>query len=93
MNPGETLAIISIALVSGALLFPVFRGLGRRLEGGTTRGEAAVSPESATRLERMEQAIEAVAVEVERISEGQRFVTRVLAERERDPVSLPAEKR
>ena len=93
MNPGETFAVISIVLVSGALLFPVFRGLGRRLEGGARRGEAVVSPESAKRLERVEQAIEAVAVEVERISEGQRFVTRVLAERERDGVSPRAEKR
>jgi hypothetical protein len=33
------------------------------------------------RLERMEQAIDTVAIEVERISEGQRFVTRIMAER------------
>jgi hypothetical protein len=45
------------------------------------------------RLERLETAIESIAVEVERISEGQRFVTRLLAEREgvREPVrQLPA---
>ena len=93
MNPGEAYTVISIAIVGGVLLFPVFRGLGRRLEGGPARREAAVSPESAERLERMEQAIDAVAVEVERISEGQRFVTRVLAERERDAPRLPAEER
>ena len=32
------------------------------------------------RLERMERAIEAVAIEVERISEGQRFTTKLLSE-------------
>ena len=32
------------------------------------------------RLERMEQAIDAVAVEVERVSEGQRFATRLLSD-------------
>lgn len=32
------------------------------------------------RLERMEQALDAVAVEVERVSEGQRFTTKLLAE-------------
>ena len=32
------------------------------------------------RLARMENAIESIAVEVERISEGQRFVTKLLAE-------------
>jgi hypothetical protein len=33
------------------------------------------------RMERIEQAIDAVAVEVERVSEGQRFTTRLLSER------------
>ena len=33
------------------------------------------------RFDRLEHAIDAIAIEVERISEGQRFVTRVLAER------------
>ena len=33
------------------------------------------------RLERIEQAIDAMAVEVERISEGQRFTTKLLSER------------
>lgn len=32
------------------------------------------------RLERMEQAIDAMAVEIERIAESQRFVTRLLSE-------------
>ena len=34
------------------------------------------------RLERMEQAIDAIATEVERVSEGQRFTSRLLAERQ-----------
>ena len=33
------------------------------------------------RLARMEQAIDSMAIEVERISEGQRFTSRLLAER------------
>jgi archaellum component FlaC len=48
--------------------------------------------ESAARLERMEQAVDAIAVEVERISEGQRFVTQLMAKREEVPV-LGAESR
>ena len=43
------------------------------------------SQESPERLERIERAIEAVAIEVERISEGQRFVTNLLAD-SRQPV-------
>ncbi|MES2522881.1 MAG: hypothetical protein V4617_09305 [Gemmatimonadota bacterium] len=37
--------------------------------------------ESSARLERMEQAVDAIAVEIERISEGQRFVTGLMAKR------------
>ncbi len=40
-----------------------------------------LSPELSSRLDRMEQAMEAIAVEVERVSEGQRFTTKLLAER------------
>ena len=35
--------------------------------------------EQSARIERIEQAVDAVAIEVERISEGQRFVTQLLA--------------
>jgi hypothetical protein len=42
------------------------------------------------RLARIEQAIDAMSVEVERISEGQRFVTRVLAERPAEQSGLPS---
>jgi hypothetical protein len=32
-------------------------------------------------MERMEQSLEAIALEIERISEGQRFTTKLLADR------------
>jgi hypothetical protein len=41
----------------------------------------AIGGESSQRLERIEQAMDAIAIEVERVSEGQRFVTRLLSER------------
>ena len=57
---------------------PLVRGFARRLERG---GPPQLPPEVLARLERMEQAIDSIAVEVERISEGQRFTTKLLAER------------
>ena len=51
----------------------------------------ALPPDVAQRLEHMEQSIDAIAVEIERISEGQRFTTKLLAE-SKDPVSLPSQK-
>jgi hypothetical protein len=64
--------------------------LARRIEG---RGAArdAVPPDVTARLERIERAVESVAVEVERISEGQRFVTRVLADRGEAPRIPPVQ--
>jgi hypothetical protein len=41
---------------------------------------SVIPPETAGRLERIEQAVEAIAIEVERVSEGQRFVTRLMSE-------------
>jgi hypothetical protein len=42
------------------------------------------------RLERIEQAIDAMAVEVERVAEGQRFVTKLLSDRANERVGIPA---
>lgn len=39
-----------------------------------------VSGESSERMERLESAVDAIAVEIERISEGQRFTTKLLSE-------------
>ncbi len=51
---------------------------GRRVVAGTT---AALAPEAAARLARIEQAVEAVAIEVERISEAQRYSAQLLTDR------------
>ncbi len=59
------------------ILGPLVRAFIRRWE----RQPAKMSDDSARRLESIEQAVEAVAVEVERISEGQRFTSKLLADR------------
>jgi hypothetical protein len=49
---------------------------------------------AAGRLERLEYAIDAIALEVERLGEGQRFVTKLLADRptEKQIVDAPAQR-
>jgi hypothetical protein len=52
----------------------------------TRRRQTAIKPNDGlqrieSRLSEMQQSLDAVAVEVERISEGQRFATKVLSER------------
>ena len=52
----------------------------------------AGSPDDPRRLERLEQGVDAIAIEVERISEGQRFVTRLLSEAH-DAPAIPVSQR
>jgi len=75
-----------LAIVSTALVLIV--GLVLRYRGKRNVAQQPVRDAEMThRLSRMEAAIETVAVEVERISEGQRFTTRLLSERA--PVEVP----
>ena len=67
---------------------PLVSAWAKKLENESKR--PALPPEVATRLERMEQSIDAIAVEVERISEGQRFTTKLLADAKNTPLPLPA---
>jgi len=75
--------IIGVTLMIVA--FPVFGFLKALVNRSATRQLAAPSRDTTDRLQRIEAAVEAMSVEVERISEGQRFVTRVLAERSSAP--------
>ena len=74
---------ITIAVI--ALGIPVLRAFTRRF---VERPPVApvLSANLENRLERIEQAVEAVAIEVERISESQRYLTKIMAE----PRALPA---
>lgn len=81
-------SITVVTLVSLPLAFmlvkPVFLAWAKRLESKPTTPSL---PD--TRLERMEQAIESIAIEVERISEAQRFTTKLLTDRASDRDALP----
>ena len=57
----------------------------REVEHRPSAAVPATSPELANRLTHLEQAVDAVAIEVERIGEGQRFITRSFVERAQAP--------
>ena len=83
MQPNEAIvAVIALSMV-GAVCFPLARAIARRIEGRATTS-SSLSNDTAERIARMEAALESVAIEVERISEGQRFVTKLLAEQHDD---------
>ncbi len=53
----------------------------KRLEARRGPGSPELSAGMDARLERIEQAVDAIAIEMERVSEGQRFTTKLLSER------------
>lgn len=76
--PPEVFVITGLFIV--AVLLPISLAFARRI---WRRGKDAVlslPPDLSDRLNRLDQAVDSIAVEVERIGEGQRFVTRVLSE-------------
>ena len=75
------------------LLVPLVLAFARRLwvRGGIATTNPLSAIETSPRMQRLEEAVDAIALEVERISESQRFTMKVLAERQ--PVSsLPPRK-
>jgi len=77
-NPAVVIPTVSI--VSLTMLLPLSIGLARRL-ARRAPAPPPISSDVTTRLERIEQAVDTIAIEVERVSEGQRFVTKIMAEK------------
>ena len=77
---GEVLAggIVFTIFVLAPLAVGASRMMWKRAAAGPVR--SVIPPETAGRLERIEQAVEAIAIEVERVSEGQRFVTKLMSD-------------
>jgi hypothetical protein len=73
-----------------AVLLPISLAFARRI---WRRGSAAVSAlpqEVMDRLTRLDHAVDSVAVEVERIGEGQRFMTRLFTDKASPEAQLAA---
>lgn len=84
-------AIIAISMVGGTVMTLItswFRYREKKLEVDR-RSVVGVTDD---RLARIETAVEAMAVEVERISEGQRFTSKLLADRQHAPAVAAGER-
>lgn len=68
--------------------WPLARAFGRRLERKDAV-PASISPAVTEQLQRIEQAVEAMSIEVERISESQRFMARLQSESSAERAGLP----
>lgn len=84
MDPDAiTFAVVCLTIV-GAVGSLVAIAVGARIVLMRAKRAAAGPAMDDKRLQHLEQAIDAIAIEIERISEGQRFTTKLLAERDRD---------
>jgi hypothetical protein len=80
-----------MAMILGIVLgIPLVRSYTKRVESRPS-GDSLPSRDLVARLDRIEQAIDAMATEVERVAEGQRFTTKLLSEvRTNAPAAIPA---
>jgi hypothetical protein len=79
MNHDTSMAVMAVAVVGSVAIMvkSIADAVVRYAEGRRQKAPDAESASDA-RLARLEVAVESIAVEIERISEGQRFTTRLL---------------
>lgn len=89
-NPGQIAQTVAqdfvpiVAILSVFVLAPIAIAISRLIWKRATsapRVSAATDQATQQRLEQLQQAVDAIAIEVERISEGQRFVTKIMSDR------------
>ena len=77
--PAQMIPIALFVCGAAVMIFgPLARAVARRMERGAD--SARVPADLDERLARIEQSIESIAIEIERVSEGQRFTTKLLSE-------------
>ena len=91
VDPGIVAGLGAVFMIF--VLAPIAFAAARMMWKRTNRPvQQAMSDDASKRLERLEQGMDAIAIEIERVSEGQRFVTRLLSEAHSAP-ALPAPQR
>jgi len=85
-GPVILIPLLAIGFGVPFVVAPFVRAIARRIELGAT---ARIDRELADRIASIERNVDVIAIEVEKLAEGQRFVTKLLAERERPHGVLP----
>ena len=79
-DPAKVMIVVSIFASAAYSINAIARAAVAHKKEDARIAKESVSPITEARLARIEQAVDAIALEVERISEGQRFTTRLLSE-------------
>lgn len=84
----ESISIAFFITIAAIIIgLPLMRAIARRIERGTPVA-APIPVEVRDQLQQISQSVDAIAIEVERISEGQRFTTKMLADRHPESAAL-----
>jgi hypothetical protein len=82
MDPGEVIVALGAFSAITISITVITRAMLRAQENKLRSSSGArLGTETDARIERIEHAVDAIAIEIERISEGQRFTTRLLSDR------------
>lgn len=75
-----TISIGFFVMIAAIIIgLPLMRAIARRIDRGTQQPQ--IPAEVREQLRQINQSVDAIAIEVERISENQRFTTKLLADR------------
>jgi len=80
MPPGIVIVAVGSFIAGIVIIRTIAETILRLREQNHRKSDSVGSSVSDERIARIEAAVEAIAIEVERISEGQRFTTRLLTE-------------
>ena len=84
----ENIAIGFFIMVAAIIIgYPLMRAIAKRIERGTPQ-PAQIPNDVRDQLQQISASVDAIAIEVERISEGQRFTTKMLTDRSREGTIL-----
>jgi hypothetical protein len=85
VNSGDLTGIVIVFTIF--VLTPIAVTISRLIwKRGSNPPPKKVDQQSEERMRRLEAGVDAIAIEVERISEGQRFITKLMSEREKQAV-------
>ena len=87
-GPPEEVFVLGGMFIVVAIL-PLSIAFARRIWRRSAAAVSALPHDIVERFTQIDQAVESIAVEVERIGEGQRFITRVLSEQGRPALAEP----
>jgi hypothetical protein len=84
----ENIAFGFFIMVAAIIIgYPLMRAIAKRIERGAPH-PAQIPNDVRDQLQQISASVDAIAIEVERVSEGQRFTTKMLTDRSRDGTIL-----